>query len=583
MVRLVWWFGVGGFYLRFAERVRSYILLMMTRLSNVLAILILAGGAVAGIAALAVNEVDSGLTFGTGTDANGREMLVVRDVRDDSIGSVAGAHVGDIVLNIDGTMTRPGDRGAIGANVGASPRATLYLVSPDKLEAALANNDLGSPARLIYIGWATQRLGSSGLALMIGLALCLLALVWARSGGMGKGVRRAAMPLLAAAAVPLLVLPAYLTLSRPAILLSAVLVAGSAADAVHALTVGNGRLQRTMLFAGLAAAVAAAIVGASLAFTLPERGAASELRWLLSAATVLVPGLVGAASLREPNAGSRLSRLSRLTESIELAVAVSFPIFTLAPLGMLTNDAFVAPALGWTVVFAVVAVAVIRPLAIEAKRSAVERALAIRGTEAERARIATEIHDDVLQDLTMVIHSLERSGALEPAGAVRRSVDRLRTIGSDLRLPVLDDLGLVTAIGSLASGHAKRGDLEIRFESRGEARYSRDVETAVFRIAQEAIVNAVKHGRPPVIVRLSCEPARITLEVEDGGSGLSPSSVVTAAAEGHIGLLTMTQRAEEIGAAIDFGPIPSHGSKVTLEWQADAAHRVALPRPAPAR
>jgi signal transduction histidine kinase len=93
------------------------------------------------------------------------------------------------------------------------------------------------------------------------------------------------------------------------------------------------------------------------------------------------------------------------------------------------------------------------------------------------------------------------------------------------------------------------------------------VELAFFRVAQEALSNAVKHGRPPIVVRYRSTPSGISLAIDDSGPGIADDAPADAERAGRFGLLNMAQRAEQIGAILDVKRWPSGGTHVALEWR----------------
>jgi signal transduction histidine kinase len=170
----------------------------------------------------------------------------------------------------------------------------------------------------------------------------------------------------------------------------------------------------------------------------------------------------------------------------------------------------------------------------------------------------------------MLVHRLDRDGADEQASTVRRAVERLRAICADLRLPVLDDLGLGPAVHALVTELEPLAGGDISLDIDGENRLPADVELTVFRIAQETLANAVKHGRPPISVHLDIHAENVRLQINDSGPGI-PVAVLTAPpAEGHMGLLSLTQRAQQIGASLEIGERPGGGTRVRLDWAANA-------------
>ena len=225
------------------------------------------------------------------------------------------------------------------------------------------------------------------------------------------------------------------------------------------------------------------------------------------------------------------------------------------------------PLVIWIVGVLAVQYFAVRPLARSASVATTQRDQVVAAMEAERSRIAADIHDDALQELTMLGWRLDASGDKQGAASAREVADRLRAILGDLRLPILDDLGtgpalewLVERVGRLAGG-------EVRLERSDQVRPPPAVELAFFRVAQEALSNAVRHGQPPIVVRYWTSPSGASLSIDDAGPGINATEAASAGA-GHFGLLNMRQRAEQIGALLDIRRWPTGGTRVTMEWRA---------------
>jgi signal transduction histidine kinase len=108
----------------------------------------------------------------------------------------------------------------------------------------------------------------------------------------------------------------------------------------------------------------------------------------------------------------------------------------------------------------------------------------------------------------------------------------------------------------------------VRLERSDAGRPPANVELAVFRVAQEALTNAIKHGKPPIAVRYDVRAdGRVTLAVDDAGPGIGSAAVEEAPGQGHFGLSNMQQRAEQIGALLDVRRWPAGGTRVALEWR----------------
>lgn len=215
----------------------------------------------------------------------------------------------------------------------------------------------------------------------------------------------------------------------------------------------------------------------------------------------------------------------------------------------------------------------VRPLAAISARAAAQRDLAVATSEAERARLAADLHDGPLQDLLLLARSLEAHNDADGARHARDVADELREMSGDLRLPVLDDLGTGPALEWLAARVRRLTGLDVTAACEADGRPPGQVELAAFRVAQEAVSNAVRHGRPPIRVRCRCGADTLRLTIEDAGDGrgLEVPAPRTAPDAMRRGLLGMAQRAEQIGAALDVRRGESGGTMVVLEWKAPSA------------
>ena len=206
---------------------------------------------------------------------------------------------------------------------------------------------------------------------------------------------------------------------------------------------------------------------------------------------------------------------------------------------------------------------------------------AIRATEAERARLAGELHDGPLQRLAGVVRELD--GPVGDTRGVRDSLrevaSSIRGVASELRPPVLDDLGLVPALGAglreLPAGPAGPAGfvapaVELAVDSAGYQATDRppaEVELAAYRIVLEAVANAVRHAAATQItVTGAAGPHRVAILVEDDGRGIDADAAHAAAAGGHMGIPTMRRRAELIGGSLEIRSRPGGGTVVALEW-----------------
>ena len=162
--------------------------------------------------------------------------------------------------------------------------------------------------------------------------------------------------------------------------------------------------------------------------------------------------------------------------------------------------------------------------------------------DAERRRWARELHDETLQGLgglRLLLSSARRGDDLERAQTamdeavehIEREISNLRAIITELRPAALDELGLRTAIEALLDRHREQSEFEIDAElvlgasSGAEDRLDEDLETAVYRLVQEALTNVAKHARANrVRVALSESDGQLLVEIKDDGAGFAPEA-----------------------------------------------------------
>jgi signal transduction histidine kinase len=200
----------------------------------------------------------------------------------------------------------------------------------------------------------------------------------------------------------------------------------------------------------------------------------------------------------------------------------------------------------------------------------------VAAQEAERQRIARELHDATGQTLTalgMGLRAAITSLMQDPRKAseilrkqedlVAASLDELQRVIADLRPSHLDDLGLPATLRWYTGEVQRRASLSVSFELIGEERtLPGEVVTTLFRIAQEALTNVVKHGcAERASVRLTYLPQAVLLSVEDDGQGFEVERVL-ASASGSWGLLGMEERAALLGGRLVVHSRPKQGTQV---------------------
>jgi two-component system sensor histidine kinase UhpB len=147
-------------------------------------------------------------------------------------------------------------------------------------------------------------------------------------------------------------------------------------------------------------------------------------------------------------------------------------------------------------------------------------------------------------------------------------MEELLNLARQLRPSALDDHGLVAAIDAQLKRFAARTGVEVRLDARGDTEaLEEDVQTAIYRVAQEALTNAERHAGATIVeVELAVEPDGAELRVRDDGEGFDPGRAArsgTGPAAG-LGLRGMAERARLVGGELDVRSGPGGGTSVTL-------------------
>jgi signal transduction histidine kinase len=407
------------------------------------------------------------------------------------------------------------------------------------------------------------------LMLLLAVSMLVVGAWWLRGTAPGTPFHEMALPAAVATVTPLLVGAGVVPRDVP--LDPAPWLLGASAAATLGLRLadtaeGASRTLLAVVAGGTAvAAVPIGILGPSIAFE--SRPALSVVGMLLIAATTVVPGVV-CAVLRHTSADGRMVDRERVVAALEIAVLGLTPgIAVITVWGSGGSPAVAVPLVIWILVVLAAQYFAVLPLERRATAATAQRDAVVAAMEAERSRIASDIHDDALQELTLLGWRLDAAGDAEGAATTREVAARLRAILGDLRLPVLDDLGTGAALEWLVERVGRLARQEIKLERADAVRPPADVELAFFRVAQEALANAVQHGRPPVVVRYWTSASAATLTIDDGGPGISERPATPGDVK-HFGLANMAQRAEQVGALLNVRSWPSGGTRVTLEWRA---------------
>lgn len=198
--------------------------------------------------------------------------------------------------------------------------------------------------------------------------------------------------------------------------------------------------------------------------------------------------------------------------------------------------------------------------------------------EQERRKISSELHDHTGANLTALDTFLKIITTRLPqplptslekvVGDARHvladTIASVRTICSELRPVILDYAGLVPALESYAQSFERRSGVRVRFRATPVAGLSAEVESNLFRIAQEALTNCAKYAQAKHLsLDLEGSATRLRLSIADDGIGFSPQ-VIGQDASPHLGLVTMRERSEFIGGRFDLVSAPGRGTRIEV-------------------
>jgi signal transduction histidine kinase len=203
--------------------------------------------------------------------------------------------------------------------------------------------------------------------------------------------------------------------------------------------------------------------------------------------------------------------------------------------------------------------------------------------EDERRFLSHELHDELGQTLTALKLGLQVAARAEPPPNGKGSplaqpldlidelIARVRRISLDLRPPLLDEVGLVSALRAYLQSQATVSGLAIELhapERHDEAsfRLPADYEIACFRVVQESITNVLRHAAARRIdVRVALSANRVSLSIQDDGRGFDPLTLDEFAARGHLGVLGMRERIRARGGQFRLTSTPGLGTAIQIE------------------
>jgi signal transduction histidine kinase len=341
---------------------------------------------------------------------------------------------------------------------------------------------------------------------------------------------------------------------------------------------GRRTLSFRLLTASLALTMAAdtlfAVLALSGADTLVTDGG-YLVAYLLLGASALHPSMAG---LSEP-ATRRRARLGRGRLLAMAAAALVAPALLIVQ-RLQGNDIEVAAIAGtWAVLFVLIMVRM-AGLVRGIERSEAERTSlldrTVQAAEQERTQLAAELHDGPIQRLAVLSYDLERArhqllGAdpvavarLEQAqAALSTEIQGLRELMVSLRPPALDEVGLEAALRDQVGAFARHTGVNCSVQVALDGRLDGELETIVYRVTQEALLNVARHARARRLwLRLEGVGDRVQLCIQDDGVGFDQVAGPELARSGHFGLVAMRERVEIAGGRFQLDTHP--GAGVTL-------------------
>jgi signal transduction histidine kinase len=204
----------------------------------------------------------------------------------------------------------------------------------------------------------------------------------------------------------------------------------------------------------------------------------------------------------------------------------------------------------------------------------------LRVTEAERSRLAAELHDGPVQQLTALLYGLElarhhvRRDSAVAAGQLLASleekatgeINELRRLMTQLRPPVLDELGLVSALRNQGRTFESASGVRCAIDTESELRLAPELETVLYRVTQESLTNVSKHANASKVnISLAAVDGHVRLLIRDDGVGFNPLEATALEAQGHFGLTNMRERVEMVGGTLLVDSSPGRGTTIAVE------------------
>jgi signal transduction histidine kinase len=351
------------------------------------------------------------------------------------------------------------------------------------------------------------------------------------------------------------------------------------------LAVGSGRRQAWVMLMGslVALVIADTLFGLLQLAGTWRQGGPVDLAWIAFyvgwGATALHPSM---ASLSQPAPASRRLPRSRLV----LITCASLIAPAVLVIQSVRNEPLDVPVIaGGSAVLFLLALARMSGLAGEvALQHERKRAMqsVLRVTEAERSRLAAELHDGPVQQLTALLYGLElarhqvRDDSPSAADELLASleakatgeINELRRLMTELRPPVLDELGLVSALRTQGRSFESASGVRCAIDTGPalELELAPELETVLYRVTQESLTNVGKHANASKVnISLGSVDGHVRLLIRDDGVGFDPDQATAMVTQGHFGLTNMRERVEMVGGKLLVDSFPGGGTTIAVE------------------
>jgi len=206
------------------------------------------------------------------------------------------------------------------------------------------------------------------------------------------------------------------------------------------------------------------------------------------------------------------------------------------------------------------------------------RALTVKmigSKEEEAKRIARELHDEagqllasvyiVLDDIAREVEPPAKERIQKVIGMLDQIEEQLRSLAHELRPTILDDLGLLPAIQSLAQRFSKRTGMDIALDEVPKQRFPLRIETALYRIVQEALNNVTKHAQATTVrVQIQQEDGIVRCLVLDNGIGFDAPTVLSRTGAESLGLVGIRERVEILKGKLQIQSAPGQGTQLCV-------------------